>query len=398
VKDVQTRGAERMIDGIEGDLGERRRVADRAVGRVREMILRHEGAVEDHPFAGADVAEEIGIGELQEERACRRQDREKDEAPRKGPRTLSCRQRHARIIGVRAMRRLVFALVASALACAANAPHPVTGTPGGVRYIIGGDSRDDSAHVLPWAFKEAAARGATAFFFLGDMELTPSLDEHFRRALPLLGPVAFYPALGNHEVRFFGGADIGHAQAEAAFKERFLDTPRTPVHSSLPGKVVYSVTLAGGVHWVALDNVSQKGFGKDQLAWLDADLANARQNPAIRSIIVGMHKPLAHNGITTHSMDSDGSEAVGESDAAAQLLEKYNVSLIVASHLHAFIELKTGVIPTYITGGLGAPLDKGGPDYAFHHFLQVDVGDDGLKVTVVRFDGPRSEANGEDKD
>jgi hypothetical protein len=299
------------------------------------------------------------------------------------------------------MRILLAATVACwlSLGCASAAPAPaVTGTPGGVRYIIGGDSRDDSAHVLPWAFREACARGASAFFFLGDMELTPALDEHFRAALPLLGPVAFYPVLGNHEVRLFGIASVAHDAAEAAFRRRFLDTPATPVHSSIPNKVVYSVTLAGGVHFVALDNVSQSGFGREQLAWLESDLDRARQDPAVRYVIVGMHKPLAHNGVTKHSMDGDGAAAIADSDAAVALMVKYKVSMIVASHVHAYVAFKTAGILTYISGGLGAPLDRGGPDYAFHHFLQIDVGSDDLHVTIVRFDGASSQGDGEDRD
>jgi Calcineurin-like phosphoesterase len=275
---------------------------------------------------------------------------------------------------------------------------PVTGTPGGVRYMIGGDSRDDASHVLPWAFKEAAARKASAFLFLGDMELSPQLDEHFRRALPMLGSVPFYPALGNHEIRIFGEIAIAHDEAENAFRKRFLDTPATPIHSSLNGKVVYGVTLAGGVHLIAVDNVSQKGFGALQLEWLAKDLDDARKDPAVHFIIVGMHKPLAHNGMTTHSMDADGPAAIADSDAALALFVKYRVSMIAASHLHAYEGFKLHGIPMYITGGLGAPLDHGGPDYAFHHFLQVDVAGEELKVSVVRFDGKPSMGNGADDD
>ena len=51
------------------------------------------------------------------------------------------------------------------------------------RYVAGGDSRDDHARVIPWAFEQAKARGAAAFFFLGDMELTPSFDSGFAREL-----------------------------------------------------------------------------------------------------------------------------------------------------------------------------------------------------------------------
>ncbi len=288
------------------------------------------------------------------------------------------------------VRAVAASLVVAALACAGAEPRPITGKPDGVRYLIGGDSRDDSSNVLGWSFREAEARGAAAFLFLGDMELTPALDDHFRNTLAQLGPVAFYPVLGNHEVRFFGVAQVAHDQAEAAFRRRFLDTPRTPVHSSIANKVVYGVTLPGGVHFIALDNVSQRGFGREQLDWLEADLTSARADASVHFIIVGMHKPLAHNAKTKHSMDADGAQAVSDSDAAVALLVKHKVSMIVASHVHAYLAFDTAGIPTYITGGLGAPLDRRTPDGAFHHFLQVDVGAEELHVSVVRFDGKPS--------
>jgi 3',5'-cyclic AMP phosphodiesterase CpdA len=277
---------------------------------------------------------------------------------------------------------------------------PVSSADGGdVKLVVGGDSRDDKAHVVPWAFREAKARGAAAFLFLGDMELTPELDRAFAHELTLLDPIPFYPVLGNHEVEQMGFLSIGRAGAERALAHRFLGTPRTPVRSALPGRLVYSVDLPGGVHFVALDNVSQRGFGKDQLTWLADDLNRAHAEPATRHILVGMHKPLAHNGIATHGMDHDGLEAIAESDAALALFVASHVELILASHVHQFTEFRQAGIPSYITGGLGAPLTRSGPERAFHHFLLLDVADSGIRVEVVRFGGPPSvEPEGEDDD
>jgi hypothetical protein len=288
---------------------------------------------------------------------------------------------------------LVVVSFALGLGCAAEPPRPPVSPatpPAGARYIIGGDSRDDAAHVLPWAFREAKARGASGFLFLGDMELTPDLDAHFAKELPLLDPVPFYPALGNHEVRVFGFVPIGRQQAERAFRDRFLGTARTPITSSITDKVVYSVDLPGGLHFIALDNVSQNGFGAAQLAWLALDLEHASQDPRVRHVVVGMHKPLAHNGVSTHGMDGDGAQAIADSDAALALLVKYKTSLVVASHVHEFAHFSQGGIDSYISGGLGAPLDRSGPDHAFHHFLQLDLTDAEIHVSVVRFDGKPS--------
>jgi 3',5'-cyclic AMP phosphodiesterase CpdA len=256
-----------------------------------------------------------------------------------------------------------------------------------MRLLVGGDSRDDRAHIIPWAFRQATARGASAFLFLGDMELTPELEKAFARELALLGPVPFYPVLGNHEVEQLGVMPIGRSAAERALAHRFLGTARTPIQSSLPDRIVYSADMPGGVHFVALDNVTAHGFGAEQLAWLKTDLSRARAQPATRHILVGMHKPLARNGVTTHSMDADGAQAVADSDAALATMAEAHVEMILASHLHEYDAFEQQGIKSYITGGLGAPLTRAGPARAFHHFLELDVDDAGIRVEVVRFDG-----------
>ena len=111
-----------------------------------------------------------------------------------------------------------------------------------------------------------------------------------------------------------------------------------------------------------------------------------------------MHKPLARNGVSTHSMDADGDQAVVDSDAALEVMKAGHVDLIVASHLHQFSQFTQGGIPSYITGGLGAPLTASGAQHAFHHFLELDVSDGGIHVDVVRFPGKSSLGNADDDD
>lgn len=304
----------------------------------------------------------------------------------------------------RPQRPLAYLVVATVWLGACGAPN-APALPGcsppplpssGVRFIVGGDSRNDAAHVLPWAFREARARQARAFLYLGDMEFTPSLDGRFEMALTLLDPVPFYPVLGNHEIKTLGFLSLHTAHSERKFRARFLGTARTPVRSALEDRVVYSVDLPGSVHFVALDNVSQNGFGAAQLSWLAADLDAVRKGSSAGHIIVGMHKPLAHNGVSTRGMDGDGTQAVLDSDAALALFVRYKVDLIVQSHVHEFASFSQGGIPSYITGGLGAPLARAGPEHAVHHFLQIDLDGGALNVTVVRFDGASSVAGNDD--
>jgi 3',5'-cyclic AMP phosphodiesterase CpdA len=294
-----------------------------------------------------------------------------------------------------ALTLLFFAPALALLAaCGGAPPTPVVPSPtppGAVRYFVGGDSRDDSAHVVPWAFRGAKVREARAFIFLGDMELSPELDTHFAKELTLLDPISFYPVIGNHEALLFGRFAVSTNALERDFRKSFLDQKRTPVQSRYEDKVVYSVDLDGGVHFVALDNVSQKGFGEGQLRWVEDDLAQASKRPGTRHVIVGMHKALAGNGVTTHSMEEDGPAAVADSNAMLAVLVKSHVSLILASHEHQYSHFVQGGIESYLTGGLGAPLKTAsGPEHAFHHLLQLDVTDRGIQVTVVRFDGAPS--------
>lgn len=225
------------------------------------------------------------------------------------------------------------------------------------------------------------------------MELTPTFDAHFRRELDGLAKgVGFFPVLGNHEVNLIGAIPIGVEGAQKSFKKNFLENNPQKLKSVLPHKIVYSVNLPGRVHFIALDNVSQAGFGDDQLDWLEKDLTAARSDPEVRHIFVGMHKPLAHNGVSSHGMEEDGDRGEKESASALEMFRMARVELILASHVHEFARFYQGGIRSYITGGLGAPLVRSAGERAFHHFLVVDVAGDAVDVEVVRFDGKPSMA------
>jgi hypothetical protein len=280
-----------------------------------------------------------------------------------------------------------------------------------VRYVVGGDSRKSftgegwGQGALRWAFDLAGRAGATAFFYLGDMQRTPPAETYFKSDLATLSPsVTFCPVYGNHEALFLGVIDaFPDALGPRRFVRDFL--PRC-VGAELPvveeraaaGRVFYSVDLPGDVHFVALDNVSPAlGFGEAQLLWLAADLASAHARR--RRIVVAMHKALSGNGVTGHAMDEDHDadhpgRVSGDGARALQLFQANGVELLLASHEHGYWEYRQPGsdrgIRSFITGGLGAPLKTcAGPDHAFFHALVLDVLPDRIEVTAVRYPGPR---------
>jgi hypothetical protein len=228
--------------------------------------------------------------------------------------------------------------------------------------------------------------------FLGDMEITSLEDRFFMPLLRGLAGIPFYPVIGNHEVELFGSMRLSSGRyAEEKFKNEFLRKPGVRL-SPLP-EVVYSAEIGTVLHFIALDNVSRRGegFGDAQLSWLAGDLKAASVAKSI--ILVGMHKALAKNPITTHAMDEDGPSAVRDSDDALALFKQYGVAMLFVSHSHMYAAYNQDGIETRLTGGMGAPLVKGlaEADGGFHHFLLLDVPPGGdkslLRVEVVKFNG-----------
>jgi len=230
-----------------------------------------------------------------------------------------------------------------------------------------------------------------AFVFLGDMEITSIADRFFMPRLRDLAGIPFYPVIGNHEVELFGAVRLTSGlHAIEKFKEDFLRKPG--IRLAPLRQVVYGAEIGKVIHFIALDNVSRRGegFGDEQLTWLAGDLQVASAAKSI--ILVGMHKALAKNPITTHAMDEDGQRAIRESDAALALFKQYGVAMLFVSHSHMYAAYNQDGIETRLTGGLGAPLVKGlaDADGGSHHFLLLDIlpGDKTmLRVEVVRFHG-----------
>ena len=311
---------------------------------------------------------------------------------------------------------------------------PAAGRP--LRLVLYGDSR--SGHTVHAQVVQAIlAEDPDLVLNTGDIVERGTedgdWDRFFAVALPLVSKIPVYLAPGNHEyaIRRQGAAklfsiyatlfqpqllepsepppprraDTFRATEPQALPERGLlanvnrrsnHLPALPSLSAAKSAVspdvlrgFYSLDIAG-VHLVALDS---NQFGRrEQLDWLDADLARAEAKKA-RAIIA-----WTHDG--PYSMGWHGDSAVAIRDVVP-ILERHHVSLMVSGHDHDYERGRRGNLNYVVTGGGGAelrPLRCGVPGKkrckqkpaAFmneHHYVSLEVLPGVMRLCPKRLDG-----------
>jgi hypothetical protein len=278
---------------------------------------------------------------------------------------------------------------------------PVQGAGSGAwRFAVSGDSRDCGDVVMPAIAAGVVASGASFYWHLGDFRKIYDFDEDMARAhqraggpltilgyedaawddfirhqLVPFGATRVMLALGNHETI----PPKTRADALLEFAD-WLATPLLrdqrlrddPAAHRLEG---YYHWVERGVDFITLDNATEDQFDARQVAWVRAVLARDVADPAIRTIVVGMHRALPDSLAASHSMnDSPAGEQSGRLVYRA-LLEARDKGgkrvYVLASHAHFFMEgvFNTAafraagrVLPGWIVGTAGAvryPLPAG---------------------------------------
>jgi hypothetical protein len=172
--------------------------------------------------------------------------------------------------------------------------------------------------------------------FTGDLtHTTPDAAERRRRMKEFQSIVGELKVPVRH---FLPGEHDADQDEGAAFRELFGET-----HYSFEHK---------GVHFVALDNVSDPGkvIGPQQLDWLNADLAKA---PTDAPVVVFAHRPLFELMPAWDWTTADGAEAI------RMLAARPNVSLFYG-HIHQEHHFKTGNIAHHAARSLVFPLPAPG--------------------------------------
>ncbi|MFZ3063197.1 MAG: metallophosphoesterase [Actinomycetota bacterium] len=158
--------------------------------------------------------------------------------------------------------------------------------------------------------------------------------------------VPLFTALGNHDIRNGGR--------------------RTYQYLLAPDYYAFSF---GNSQFIVLDS-STRGLGDAQFRWLEETLNKA--SAAGKNIFIFSHVPP----FDPVRGQNRGFSNPNERAAFVELMKRYRVTRVYASHLHSYFSEKRDGVPYIITGGAGAPLVS---TKDFFHYVEVTI--DGNRVT-----------------
>lgn len=277
----------------------------------------------------------------------------------------------------------LFFLVSLALTAAAQQPWT---------FAVSGDSRNCGDVVMP-AIARGAHRDQAAFYWhLGDFRAIYDFDQDYKQlaganGAPLLiidyetrawddfiqsqlvpfGVTPVYLGIGNHEtippktrpdflIQFADWLDAPELK-----QQRLKDNPKDHRLRT------YYHWQREGVDFITLDNASPDQFDNDQLAWFERVLHADAGDPAVYSIVVGMHAALPDSISKGHSMSETSQGEASGRRVYADLLDAQNTAhkkvYVLASHSHFFMDgvyntnywrSNGGVLPGWIVGTAGA--------------------------------------------
>ena len=153
--------------------------------------------------------------------------------------------------------------------------------------------------------------------------------------------IKFYNVIGNHD-KFWGGLKN---------------------YEKMFGRPYFSWDYSG-THFIAIDNISSKGLGAGQMAWLKADLAANKDKPKF----IFMHKPLFD---ITGSFPDQVMKPQAQAQSLMRLFEKSRVVAVFCGHIHGYAKEKVNGITYIISGGGGAHLHL--PNFAggYYHYTKA---------------------------
>ena len=135
------------------------------------------------------------------------------------------------------------------------------------------------------------------------------------------------------------------------------------------GKFYYAFHV-GKAYFIILDDANERNLDPWQMEWLREQLQKSLD---YKYRFIFMHVPLfdPRENFRTPYMGLKNREFA---EKLNELFEKYNITMVFASHIHGYWRGMWGKTPYIITGGAGAELLGVDPNHYFYHYIKVDVG------------------------
>lgn len=222
------------------------------------------------------------------------------------------------------------------------------GNPYRFHFFVFGDTREGD-EIFRNIIEHTNKRRPLFVFNGGDL-VSNGKEEEYAHLLALIKElqVPMYVAPGNHDIRSNGRA----------------------IYGAIFGPAYYSFTY-GNTHFVVLDS-STGGLDEAQYRWLEEDLKNHQ----LETILVFTHVPP----FDPRPGESHAFNSPGERDVFLNLMKRYGVDRVFASHIHGYFREEREGVPYIITGGGGAYLVSSG----FYHYVDVEVDGGEIREKVVK--------------
>ncbi len=260
-------------------------------------------------------------------------------------------------------------------------------------FVASGDSRNCGDVVMPGIAETAKKNQAAFYWHLGDLRVISTFDEdiqhqpeHIAKPLSIseyeniawpdfidsqivpFGSIPFFTGIGNHET-------ISPLKTREDFLLQFADWLDTPMLRAQRLRddpqdhrlKTYLHWIDRGVAFYYLDSATAEQFDAAQLRWFERTLAKDLADPAVMTIVTGMHKALPESISAGHSMNESPTGTESGRRVYADLLRAQNDAhkrvYVLASHSHYYMDgifntnywkQNGGVLPGWIVGTAGA--------------------------------------------
>ena len=155
------------------------------------------------------------------------------------------------------------------------------------------------------------------------------------------------------------------------------------LYYNLFGRFYYSFAV-GDAYFIVLDDANEYNLDPWQEEWLKEELEKAL---GYKYRFVFMHVPLfdpRDRGIMiAHSLKD-----IKFANHLNEIFDKYRVTMLFSSHIHAYYRGFWGKTPYIITGGGGAELVGTDPSHDFYHYIKVSIDDRGISYETKKVASP----------